>query len=70
MRRQPVESSAIASVGYDAATAALEIEFVNGSCYRYYAVPPSVHRRLMEAESTGRAFAELIRERYPTEQID
>lgn len=69
MRRRTVESSAIASIGYDERTAVLEIEFVEGGVYRYYAVRPSVHRALMEADSIGRAFLELVRDRYPTERV-
>ncbi|HWS51234.1 MAG TPA: KTSC domain-containing protein [Microbacterium sp.] len=69
MRREQVESSAIASVGYAPETAVLEIEFVDGGQYRYYAVPPSVHRALMDADSVGQAFITTIRDRYPTERI-
>lgn len=67
MRRQPLESGAISTAGYDPATAVLEIEFTSGEVYRYYAVPPSVHRGLFAAESAGRYFREHIREVYPTE---
>lgn len=67
MRRQPVESTAIAAAGYDPAIAVLEVEFVSGEVYRYYAVPPSVHRGLLAAESPGRYFRESIREVYPSE---
>lgn len=67
MRRQPLESGAIASAGYDADTAVLELEFTSGEVYRYYAVPPSVHRALREADSAGRYFREHIREVYPAE---
>lgn len=49
---------------------ALEIVFRSGTRYRYYAVPRSVHRALLAADSKGKAFSELIRDRYPTEQLD
>jgi len=39
MKRQPVESSNLASVGYDAARQILEIEFNHGGIYQYYDVP-------------------------------
>ncbi len=61
-------SSVLASVGYDAATALLEIEFTSGEVYRYFAVPPSVHRALMEAPSPGAYFNRSISDRYPTRQ--
>jgi hypothetical protein len=67
MQRKRVESGAIASVGYDSTTALLELEFVSGGVYRYYAVPPSVHRGLLAAESAGRYFREHIRDKYPAE---
>jgi KTSC domain len=68
VRRQQVESTVIASAGYDAATAVLELEFTSGDVYEYFAVPPSVHRALLEAPSAGRFFAAHIRDVYPTRQ--
>jgi len=68
MRRLPVSSSAIASVGYDAPTSVLEVEFRSGDVYRYFVVPASVHDALMTAPSKGRFFQERIRDRYPTER--
>ena len=69
MRRQPVSSSVIRSVGYDPGTAVLEVEFRSGDVYRYFAVPPSVHRGLVEAESPGAFFNRTISDRYPTRQV-
>jgi len=68
MRRQPVLSSVIAEVGYDADTAELEVQFRSGDVYRYYAVPPSVHRALMEADSPGAYFNRHISDHFPTRQ--
>lgn len=70
MKRHQVESSVISSVGYEPDTAVLEIEFLGGGTYRYYAVPPSAYRALIDADSKGRTFIALIRDRYPTERID
>ncbi|MFK4836780.1 KTSC domain-containing protein [Microbacterium sp. ZW T2_14] len=69
MRRHHIDSTAIASAGYDAATAMLEIEFTSGDVYRYFAVPPSIHRGLRAAESAGRFFRERIRDVYPSEHV-
>jgi len=69
VRRHRLESTAIASAGYDADTAVLELEFASGDVYRYFAVPPSVHRGLREADSAGRFFRERIRDVYPVEQV-
>ena len=52
MEREPVESSALASVGYDRDV--LEVEFVNGSVYQYVGVPVWVYEALMMAQSYGR----------------
>ena len=57
-------------MGYDDSTAVLEVEFVSGEVYRYFAVPPSVHRALLAAESAGRFFREHIRDVYPSEHLD
>ena len=64
IRRFPVESKAIAAVGYSKRLGALEIEFRNGAVYRYRAVPPSVYEALMHAASKARFYDENIRRRY------
>ena len=64
-----MESSAIESVGYDADTAMLEVEFTSGALYRYFAVPRSVYRELIETDSPGHFFGENIREVYPTQHV-
>ena len=61
MRRIPVDSSALRSVGYDAASRVLELEFSSGDVYRYRNVPPNVYSELMAAESHGTYFALHIR---------
>ncbi|MFX3778833.1 KTSC domain-containing protein, partial [Streptococcus suis] len=64
-----MDSTVIAAAGYDPDTAMLELAFTSGDVYQYFAVPPSVHRGLVSAESAGRFFAERIRNRYPTRQL-
>lgn len=64
MRRVPVQSRAIASVGYDRTTNVLELELAEGEVYQYYAVPVSVHQQLLAADSIGRYFLTEIRGRY------
>lgn len=40
MDRQPINSSAIASIGYDSSSGTLEIEFANGGpVWQYYDFP-------------------------------
>jgi hypothetical protein len=69
VRREAVESSVIRSVGYDRATATLEIEFHTDKVYRYFAVPRAVYEGLIGAESVGAFFNEKIRDRYPEERV-
>jgi len=64
MRRKPLDSSAIASVGYDAAREELEVEFQSGNVYRYFKVPREVYHDLLQAPSKGRYFGSFIRGQY------
>lgn len=41
MKRIPVSSSNLASVGYDEISQALEIEFLHGGVYQYFGVSKS-----------------------------
>ena len=68
MERQSVNSSNLSSVGYDASTETLEIEFKNGTIYTYSNVPQFEYDRLMEAGSHGSYFSANIRNRYPYEK--
>ncbi|MBA7540511.1 hypothetical protein ES705_32810 [subsurface metagenome] len=43
MKRKQVESSNLASVGYDADKKILEIEFNHGGVYQYFNVPSMKH---------------------------
>lgn len=69
VKRVMVESSVIAEVGYDRAVSVMEIRFTTGELYRYYAVPPSVHRGLLQARSAGEFFSHRIRDVYPFEHV-
>src|SRR6266436_4734950 len=62
--RQPVQSTAIAKVGYSKRRHILEIEFVNGAIYRYVDIPPAAYRDLMSAESKARFYDLNIRRHY------
>lgn len=52
--REPVESSCLASMGYLSELRTLEIEFRNGSVYRYYDVSELTYEGLVRAASKGR----------------
>lgn len=64
MNRQPVSSSNIASIGYDANSLTLEIEFLNGGVYQYFDVPQYVYEDLMNAGSHGQYLAHNIKGIY------
>jgi len=53
MERMQVQSSNVASIGYDTDACTLEVEFLNGSLYQYFGVPESVFAGLMSAPSKG-----------------
>lgn len=69
MRRQPVNSSNLYSVGYEPEMSVLEIEFRGGRIYQYSKVPAQVYKGLMNAGSHGRYFHQRIREVYPYRRI-
>jgi hypothetical protein len=64
LKRTQVSSSSIASVGYDAKTRVLEVEFVHGDVYRYQGVPASVVQVFLSAPSLGAYLNANIRDVY------
>ena len=67
IKREAVESSVVASVGYDAQSRLLEIEFHSGAIYRYLDVPEQIYRSLLAAESKGQFFGANIRNKFRSE---
>ena len=65
MRRKPVESSNINSIGHNFLTKNLEVEFKGGNVYRYKKVPRHVYKDFIGADSKGRYFYRNIRFDYP-----
>lgn len=61
MKRNPVTSSNIASIGYDEETKSLEVEFHNGDIYKYHPVTLEGYNNLMRAKSIGGHFYAHIR---------
>lgn len=70
MRREPVDSSAILSVGYDPDTETLEVEFASGGVYEYHGVPRKVFQELMAAPSKGQFLAKRIRGQYESSKAE
>ena len=64
MIRHNVRSTNILSVGYEAESAILEIEFRNGGLYKYLNVPQTVYDEFMAAPSHGSYFHRHIKNRY------
>jgi hypothetical protein len=64
MKRISVNSSNLASVGYDEKSQILEIEFNHGGVYQYFDVPELVHNGLMNASSHGKYFVVNIKDDY------
>lgn len=64
IRRQPVESRALAAVGYSRRLRALEVEFKRGGTYRYFDVPAAVHRDLLAAESKAGFYNRFVKGKY------
>lgn len=67
MRREPVRSSNIDSVGYDSGV--LEISFRSGGIYQYRIVPEHIYLELMNAPSKGGYFHDHIKDRYDTRKV-
>jgi hypothetical protein len=69
VQRLPVESRALASVGYDAATEQLELEFRSGRVYCYAGVPRSVYDWLLRTRNKGSFVTRQIAGRYPERSL-
>ena len=69
MERNYVSSSNLVSVGYDATTETLEVEFQNGAVYQYYNVNESIYNELMAASSRGKFLAYQIKNVYPYSRV-
>lgn len=64
MKRKKVDSSNLASVGYDEENQILEIEFNHGGVYQYFDVPKEEYEALLNADSLGSYFYHNIRNDY------
>lgn len=69
MERRKVTSTNIASVGYDATTGTLEVEYHGGGTYRYFDVPEETYTTLMAAPSIGRAVRDIIVGQFRYEKV-
>ena len=69
IKRQPVNSSDISSIGYDAASETLEIEFKATGIYRYFSVPKTAAEEFQRTPSPGKFFLQNIKGKYAWEKM-
>lgn len=68
MKQQQVVSSNISRVGHDGVS--LFIRFNSGESYSYSGALPDIFVKLTKAESVGRAFHQLVKNKYPHQHLD
>lgn len=66
----PIESTAIARVGYDSRKRTLRLEYRNGRIYDYFDVPPEVHKELLSADSAGEFVNLEIKPNYDCSEVE
>ena len=65
MKREPVTSSAIKSIGYNEDKQILEVEIVDtGRVYKYFNVPLEEYMDFLDAKSLGEYYNRVIKEKY------
>lgn len=64
MKRSPVASSNIRTIGYDNNRQTLEIEFVGGTVFQYFDVPEGTYQGIISSSSVGRYFQDNVKKRY------
>ncbi|HEY7770718.1 KTSC domain-containing protein [Longimicrobium sp.] len=69
MKRQRLDSSSLASAGYDPGRQVLEVEFLNGGVYEYDDVPEETYRALLDADSKGRFLNAEIKPHHPSRRL-
>lgn len=67
-RMHPVESSAVARIGYDAGAEEAYVEYLGGDLYAYEGVSTDVFEQLASADSKG-TFVNAVIKQYPFRRI-
>ncbi|HMC50545.1 MAG TPA: KTSC domain-containing protein [Solirubrobacterales bacterium] len=68
LRMHPVESSAVAMIGYDAEAKEAYVKYLDGDLYAYEGVPADVFEELANAESKG-TFVNAVIKEYPFRRV-
>ena len=66
---EPVTSSNIAALGYDAEKQILAVQFASGEVYHHAEVSPESASALATAESIGRHYGKHIRGKFASEKM-
>jgi hypothetical protein len=69
MDRVFITSSNLRSLGYDAESSTLEVEFNSGAVYQFQGVPQAEWESLLNAGSKGRYFNANIKNRFPCSKL-
>jgi hypothetical protein len=69
MKRQRLDSSSLASAGYDPGRRVLEVEFLNGGVYEYCDVSEETYHALLESDSKGRFLNAEIKPHHPWRRL-
>ncbi|MGD2071961.1 MAG: KTSC domain-containing protein [Candidatus Thorarchaeota archaeon] len=69
MKRIPVKSSSINSIGYDIIEQILEVEFTRGAIYQYEDVPAFRVVEFIFADSVGKYFSQNIKNNFKYRKI-
>jgi len=65
MNRDSVDSSMIASIGYDQSSGTVEVEFrSSGQVWQYYDVPEITYNEFRAAGSLGKAFNAMLKTHF------
>lgn len=67
-RMYPVESSAVAMIGYDVEAKEAYVKYLDGDLYAYKGVPADVFEGLEKAESKG-TFVNAVIKEYPFRRV-
>ena len=68
-RMIPLDSSAIARVGYNDTRRVLRLEYRGGGTYDYFEVPPEIYRELLSSGSVGEFVNREIKPNYDCDEV-